>query len=449
MSSVKNRFISRYIILILLLIISIVLICFGFIKKEYINVKYSEDNSINYKVYLHKNNYFNTPYLEENRTYIANLINYIDIDFRYNLKLSEKLNGNYKYSIMAKVKANKTNGEQGYYWSKDYVLVPSKVININNNDVVNINENVKVDYNKYNEILNSFKKEYSIQTEGLLDVVLNVQSTGTGEVFTEPIDITSNLSLNVPLLEKAVEANISKNAKSHNNTITMIDRTYAKYHLIAGISGILLFMIALILFVNTMYKKKRFNEENIFDVTLNKILASHDSIIANVSTLPDINDMKLIEVTTFNELIDVYNEVRMPINYYKDDDGEEATFLIVNDNMAWRFVLDKSNLENHVDYKNENTIPLEDKKVNEVEKNIPNIEIVDDNDDNSSLEENEEDESIEDNKEEVSVNTENDSNVLKDDLKNTSKFKFTMDLEKTLNNLNVFNKTKGHGDEEK
>ena len=197
MSSVKNRFVSRYIILILLLIISIVLICFGFIKKEFINVKYSEDNSINYKVYLHKNNYFNTPYLDENRTYIANLINYIDIKFNYNLKLSEKINGNYKYSVMAKVKANKTNGEQGYYWSKDYVLVPSKMININNNDVVSISENVKVDYNKYNEILNSFKKEYSIQTEGLLDIVLNVQSTGTGKVFTEPIDITSDLSLNV------------------------------------------------------------------------------------------------------------------------------------------------------------------------------------------------------------------------------------------------------------
>lgn len=444
MSSVKNRFVSRYIILILLLIISIVLICFGFIKKEFINVKYSEDNSINYKVYLHKNNYFNTPYLDENRTYIANLINYIDIKFNYNLKLSEKINGNYKYSVMAKVKANKTNGEQGYYWSKDYVLVPSKMININNNDVVSISENVKVDYNKYNEILNSFKKEYSIQTEGLLDIVLNVQSTGTGKVFTEPIDITSDLSLNVPLLEKAVEANINKNAKSHNNTITMVDRTYSKYHLISGVSGIILLLIAIILFINTMYKKKKFVEENIFDVTLNKILASHDSIIANVSTLPEINDMKLIEVTTFNELIDVYNEVRMPINYYKDDNGEEATFLIVNDNMAWRFILDKTNLEHHIDYKNENNIPLEDHKVKEIEENVPNIEIVDEDD--TSVEEKTE---VEDKKEEVSVNAENDSNVLQNDLKNTSKFKFTMDLEKTLNNLNLFNKTKDHGDEEK
>ena len=448
MSSVKNRFISRYIILILLLIISIVLICFGFIKKEFINVKYSEDNSINYKVYLHKNNYFNTPYLEENRTYIANLINYIDIDFRYNLKLSEKINGKYKYSVMAKVKANKPNGEQGYYWSKDYVLVPSKLVDIDGNDVVNINENVKVDYNKYNEILNSFKKEYSIQPNGVLDVVLEVESTGTGKVFTEPIDISSDLSLSIPLLEKAVEANISKNAKSHNNTITMVDKTYSKQHLIAGVLGLILFIIALIVFVDTMLKKKKFNEENIFDVTLNKILASHDSIIANVSTLPDINDMKLIEVTTFNELIDVYNEVRMPINYYKEENGNEATFLIVNDNMAWRFVLDKSNLENHVDYDGEN-VPSEENKTSKIEDSLPDIEIVDDNDDSTSEENKEEESEDNDNKEEVSVDTENDSDVLKNDLKNTSKFKFTMDLEKTLNNLNFFNKTKDHEDEKK
>ena len=120
MTSVKNRFIMRYILILVLFIVSIVLLSYGFIKKEYISVNYSEDNSINYKVYLNQNNYFNTPYLEENRTYIANLINYLDIDFHYNLKLSEKLNGNYKYSIIAKVKANKANGEKGNYWTKDY-----------------------------------------------------------------------------------------------------------------------------------------------------------------------------------------------------------------------------------------------------------------------------------------------------------------------------------------
>ncbi len=409
MASVKNNFLVRYIVIFLLFLMSILLLYFGFIKKEYINVKYSEDNSINYKVYLHKNNYFNTPYLEENRTYITNLIDYLDIDFHYNLKLSEKINGDYKYSVIAKVKANKPNGDKGYYWSKDYVLVPSKSVAINNTDNLSINENVKVDYNKYNELLGSFKKEYSLAPQGLLDIILNVESTGNGEVFTEPIDIVSDMSLSVPLLEKAVEANISKNAASNNNTITMINKNYLGYHRIASILGIIALFITIIITVATFRNKKKFNEENVFDVTLNKILASHDSIIANVATLPDISDMKLIEVTTFDELIDVYNEVRMPINFYNSKEGEEAIFIIVNDNMAWRFILGKDNLENHRDYEGQ---PIE-------------------------------------NKEEVSTKVEDDSE--KRDLYNTSKYKFSFDeLEKTLSNLNLnFGKLKDHKDEEK
>ncbi len=409
MASVKNNFLVRYIVIFLLFLMSILLLYFGFIKKEYINVKYSEDNSINYKVYLHKNDYFATPYLEENRTYITNLIDYLDIDFHYNLKLSEKINGDYKYSVIAKVKANKPNGDKGYYWSKDYVLVPSKSVAINNSDNLSINENVKVNYNKYNELLGSFKKEYSLAPQGLLDIILNVESTGNGEVFTEPIDIVSDMSLSVPLLEKAVEANISKNAASNNNTITMINKNYLGYHRIASILGIIALFITIIITVATFRNKKKFNEENVFDVTLNKILASHDSIIANVATLPDISDMKLIEVTTFDELIDVYNEVRMPINFYNSKEGEEAIFIIVNDNMAWRFILGKDNLENHRDYEGQ---PIE-------------------------------------NKEEVSTKVEDDSE--KRDLYNTSKYKFSFDeLEKTLSNLNLnFGKLKDHKDEEK
>ena len=409
MASVKSNFLVRYIVILLFFLINILLLYFGFIKKEYINVRYSEDNSINYKVYLNKNDYFATPYLEENRTYITNLIDYLDIDFHYNLKLSEKINGDYKYSVIARVKANKPNGDKGYYWSKDYVLVPSKSININNNDVVSINENVKVDYNKYNELLGSFKKEYSLVPEGILDIILNVESTGNGEVFTEPIDISSDLSLSVPLLEKAVEANISKNADSNNNTITMINRNYLGYHRLAGILGIICLVITSVVIGSTFRNKKKFNEENVFDVTLGKILASHDSIIANVATLPDISDMKLIEVTTFEELIDVYNEVRMPINFYNSKEGEEAIFIIVNDNMAWRFILGKDNLENHRDYEGQ---PMNDE-------------------------------------EGISTKVENDSNNR--DLYNTSKYKFSFDeLEKTLSNLNLnFGKLKDHKDEEK
>ena len=59
------------------------MLIYGIAKKDYIRIGYQENNSINYKVYLKENHYFETPYLEENGWYITNLIDYLDIDYRY------------------------------------------------------------------------------------------------------------------------------------------------------------------------------------------------------------------------------------------------------------------------------------------------------------------------------------------------------------------------------
>ena len=62
---------------------------------------------------------------------------------------------------------------------------------------------------------------------------------------------------------------------------------------------------------------------------LDKILKNYDSIIANIKNLPDISSYKTIEVDKFEELLDVYNEVRMPINYYQEKTGKESIFIII------------------------------------------------------------------------------------------------------------------------
>ena len=48
-------------------------------------ISYNSSSNVAYKVYLFENDYFEEPYLGMNRTYISSLINYIDIDFNYNL----------------------------------------------------------------------------------------------------------------------------------------------------------------------------------------------------------------------------------------------------------------------------------------------------------------------------------------------------------------------------
>ena len=121
----------RIFVLTLLLVAGAALIVFG-LTNSYVSLKYQENNSLEYKVYLKKNNYFETPFLGENRTYITSIIDYIKINYHYNLNFSENVNGKYTYYINAVVLANKPNGQNGYYWQKEYNLVEPKTLKLNN-----------------------------------------------------------------------------------------------------------------------------------------------------------------------------------------------------------------------------------------------------------------------------------------------------------------------------
>ena len=304
----------------LVFLVGLVLLLYGLLSKDYIDIRYVENNKVNYKVYLKDNNYFETDYLGENRTYIASLIDYIDIDYNYVITYDKLVSGNYRYYIKATILANKPEGE-GYYWRKDFQLTEPKKVNIKDLQSYAVVENIKVDYDKYNQILNSFKKEYSMQTDGELIISLVVESTTTGKEYTDEIKVDSDLSLSIPLLEQTVDASIQKDAISKDKTLSMLDNSRKIFYII-------------------MKSKK-----NLYRTKLNKILHNHDSIIANVNTLPDLDELNVIDVQTFEELIDVYNEVRMPINYYQDNRRYISTFMIINDGIAWVYKFNKEDIE--------------------------------------------------------------------------------------------------------
>ncbi len=334
----------RIFILTFLLAAGTALIVFG-LTKSYVSLKYKENNSLEYKVFLKKNNYFDTAFLGENRTYITSIIDYIKINYHYNLNFSENVNGDYTYRIDAVVLANKPNGNDGYYWQKEYNLVEPKTLKLHNVDAIYINEIVKVDYSKYNKILEQFTSDYSIETDGQLKIQLVVESNVTGEKYTDTIKVPSNLNLKIPLLQKAVEASIEKNAVSNDSVLTMVDPIAKNFKLICLLLGITIIILTIILIIRIIINRNINRQNHLYASTLKKFVDSHDSIIANVTNLPDISDLSLIKVSSFDELIDVYNEVRMPINFYENKDQTKATFRIINDRMCWEYILDKNIIE--------------------------------------------------------------------------------------------------------
>lgn len=324
--------------------IGIILIVLGINDYKIVNLKYQEDNNIKYKVFLKENNFFDTPYLEENRTYIASLIDYIDIDFHYNLKFNMPINGDYKYKYVATVMANKNDSEE-YYWKKEYDLSEERTGSIENNSILTLDDNIKVDYSKYNQILNDFKQQYPVASNGSLKISMVVNSSSKIDLMEEPVVVSSEINLLVPLLEQTIEASINKDAQNISDVVAIKEKSKDFKYVIYKILGFLLAFISVFHIVLAYIYNLSDKKESAYDIKLKKILKNYDSIIANVNNKPVVTGLKKIEVSDFDELLDVYNEVRMPINYYQDEKKEISMFLILNDTIVWYFELKKSDFD--------------------------------------------------------------------------------------------------------
>ena len=311
----------------------------GYFEEKKLTLMYQENNNIDYKVYLKKNDFFESKYLEKDKTYITSLIDYINVDFDYNIKFDHLIKGNYKYRIYVTVESNKSNGEANY-WTKDYNLTDEKSVNVDHVGEYTIHETIKIDYNKYNNILNSFKKTLGLgSASGLLKIYMVVDSDIVGNEVQTPIN--SKLLLQFPLSELTIEATAEVETPNNTKSVTKsIDTEKLQLMKTIGIIYIFAIVVCLLLLI---YITKVKRDVNKYENDLKKILSTYDSIIVNVKRLPDLKKYEVIDVQTFEELLDAHSEVRMPINFYKD--VRRSYFILLNENTAWKYTMKKRRTE--------------------------------------------------------------------------------------------------------
>ena len=338
---------KKNIIFIVILIISIIVFFFGMslIKKGFNNqitetIVYEEKSDIDYRVFLKKNNFFETPYLPKNQVYITSLIDEIDVDMKYDLVFENAKSGTYTYTVKGLISADLQSGDSNY-WQKEYILVNEKSENFDNTNVINISENLSIDYDVYNNLLMEFKKEYGVSINGYLKVYMDINTNIDNKNAIEPLNKKSLLMLSIPLTKATIEVPIEIKAPNEKSmliseSIVSTDSKYLIYKVVGfalmGISTITIIISALF-FVKTKEKQYYYVKK------VNSILKSYDAIIVNVKNIPALKGLKVIEVSDFNELLDAHSEVRLPINYC--DFKNKAEFVLFNDLMAWRYTITK------------------------------------------------------------------------------------------------------------
>ena len=288
-------------------------------------IVYSEKGTIDYKVYLNKNEFYEKDYLEKNKIYIASLIKYIDIDYNYLFNIKKSTNMNFDYKIIGELVIENNSGTRRYF-EKEYTILDTRTQKIDNKSSLSIKENVKIDYNYYNVLANSFRSTFGVDTNSYLNLYMQVNSL-TDENLNYKIDNTNKINLKIPLSEKAIEINLNA---SDNEIIQQVVPTgkvvFNKKYLILEI---ITFIITSIIYVVIIkYLSVFFKKKSAYDKYVNKILKEYDRLIVETKSIIKMEKYNIIEVEKFTELLDVRDNLKVPIIYCNMVKHEKGVFYI-------------------------------------------------------------------------------------------------------------------------
>ncbi len=327
---------------IVALITGIVSYRIGFKAPENTKYSYKEDNSVGYKVFLKENSFFDSPYLEEGKTYITSLIDYINADFAYKVHFNNAVSGTINYQLNAQIRADKKNHEEGNYWTKTFTLVDKQTDVITNRKNYETTLSQKIDYQRFNELLQSFITEYGISADSTLIVYLDVTGDVRVNDRNDSMNIDSKVSLTMPLSELAIEGTIDVNNSNIEKEIITKNAEREKMQLYMK----LLFLISIVLFFYFVfqciliikYRTKFFS----YRKAVKKICSNYEGMIVRVQNA-SMKEGGVLDVESFEDLVNVYNSIREPINLRYEKD--RAVFFIINNGNCYVYTIKKEDFD--------------------------------------------------------------------------------------------------------
>lgn len=301
---------------------------------------YNINQNANYTVKLTENEFFESQDMEMDKTYISSLVDKINMDYSYSLSGNKSGNAKYFYQIVAvtDVKYSSTSSDkEDTVWSKQEVLVQPKEMT-NNGSGFSINENFDVDFAKYNNEVKKFKEQLRIPIKAVLQVKLMVKSDINANGLNEPIIETSIMNVEMNLAQDVFT--VDKQFKnSEKKDIYETTKENRKINKPLTVVGSIFVVIAILIMLDSIRKSMKFSKKSDYAIALNRILKNYGDIVAEIVSPVEIDNLNIIEVKNFDQLLDIEEEIRMPILFYETIPDEQGEFIIICDNMAYRYVI--------------------------------------------------------------------------------------------------------------
>ena len=305
-------------------------------------IKYQDKSAIDYRVYLKPNDFYDTDYLDKGMAYVASLIDSINVRFDYDFQINKKSDIDLKYKVIAKLVISSQSNSKIFY-ENEYELSGEELVKLEENGY-KFNKDVQIDYDYYNTVANQFRSRYGVNTKSYLDVYLQV-SEESKENGVDLIKNETKTSLLIPLSEQEINIGLEENTINESKQIVKPSKFAwgSRNYLILDA---VLFVLLIIAFVSLLKKVLIISRKTSkYDKYVNRLLRGYDRLIVNVKTAPNLEDYNVIKVESFEELLDLRDNVKEPIRYYVLSEHHKCEFFITNHNDLYLYVVKSVDLE--------------------------------------------------------------------------------------------------------
>ncbi|MBR2952663.1 MAG: hypothetical protein IKC43_06805 [Clostridia bacterium] len=370
----KNRekwiFVQSVIVIVLTLAVLISAIVSVQLQKKYY-IGYREGGSIDYDVYLKENEFYDSPYLEKNQSYVASMIDKIITNFNYEIDMdTDDVNYRYSYSIKSRLEIIDNTSEVAIFNpERELVNVQNKSQSSSNR--LRINEIVVINYDEYNDLANKFLETYSLtSTTSNIVVTLEVDVLSDCEAFSGSAVDNYTSELRIPLTTQTV--NIKMTSAVPDDEAKMIACTRGAgsevFKTTAIVLGVVDVLMALLL-VAFIYLTR--TPDVTYTARVKKILSQYKSYIQKINNLFETHGYQTILVNTFDEMLEIRDTIQAPILMYENEEKTCAKFMIPTDSKL--LYLYEIKVEGYTEPKTETETKPEPVPATIVKPNITNV----------------------------------------------------------------------------
>lgn len=333
LSKTHYNYLSRIITLIVMIVLFLVL-CVLFIFKalDYQlggSTTYSEYTSNDYIVCTNGVSVYNNENcLGKDLDYISSIVKNIHATFNYESVYSKKHTFNSSYSVVAKLRIFDNADATRIRYTKDYTLINDTNINVNG-EVITFSADADIDFNQYRSLVFKYMQETGVLSSAEVEVGLYLRD---GETSRKISYIT------IPLTEESFMIKSSNLDNQNQLVISNIKtRTIDPFYVFIALICLLMDILLFTYLSNFMYMVK--HSDNEYNTRLKEILKENDELIVNATSdyvIPE--GANVVEVESFEELMDARNTLEKPIVYERIN-SIKSKFYVEDGNTIYVYVM--------------------------------------------------------------------------------------------------------------